>query len=286
MSEAATPRFAFAPMKKFLDVLKYNSLPINVRCMSQMASQIKSRDGKFSPDYPGSKDNPPISMHHYGLSTDTHQDAKSCSSLSQRTDVSSPSLGVVPDFSSKLQWEDMFLQQQQPPQQFQLNKQNTVERFKPFHEEKWGQRLDEIRLFRKQHGHCLVPHTYPLNPQLARWVKRQRRQKKLAEDGLLSTLTVERMILLEDIGFIWDRHDEAWKGNIQALRDYRTRHGDCLVPCSYQANPRLAVWVKCQRRQHKLYTEGKPCAISKVRIAELNMEGFHWEVRGSGARQM
>jgi Helicase associated domain len=53
-------------------------------------------------------------------------------------------------------------------------------RFKPFHEEKWSLRYKELLAFHKKHGHAAVPHTYPANPQLARWVKRQRRQFKVS----------------------------------------------------------------------------------------------------------
>jgi hypothetical protein len=45
-------------------------------------------------------------------------------------------------------------------------------RFKPFHEEKWNQRYDDLLAFHKQNGHSAVPHTYPPHQQLARWIKR------------------------------------------------------------------------------------------------------------------
>jgi hypothetical protein len=45
-------------------------------------------------------------------------------------------------------------------------------RFKPFHEEKWSQRYEDLLAFHKQNGHAAVPHTYPPHQQLARWIKR------------------------------------------------------------------------------------------------------------------
>jgi len=98
-------------------------------------------------------------------------------------------------------------------------------------------------------------------------------------DGKPSTMTTERVHLLEALGFVWDRHDGAWKEKVQELREYQAKHGDTLVPCNYKSNQQLAVWVKCQRRQYKLFLEGKPCAISEERIAELEKEGFQWEAR-------
>ena len=40
--------------------------------------------------------------------------------------------------------------------------------------------------------------------------------------------------------------------------------------------------VKCQRRQYKLYWEGKPSGMNPGRIAELDRVGFCWEIRPNG----
>lgn len=45
-------------------------------------------------------------------------------------------------------------------------------RFKPFHQEKWSVRYKELVHFHRENGHAAVPHTYPRNQQLARWIKR------------------------------------------------------------------------------------------------------------------
>lgn len=155
-------------------------------------------------------------------------------------------------------------------------------RFKPFHEEKWDQKLQELIDFRAANGHTLVPHTYDPNPQLARWVKRQRRQYKLMQAGKTSTMTPARVQILEQVGFVWDSHEVGWREKVQELDQYRSQHGDCLVPSSYRDNPQLATWVKCQRRQYKLYWEGKPAGMNPERIAELDRVGFCWEIRPNG----
>ena len=115
-------------------------------------------------------------------------------------------------------------------------------RFKPFHEEKWDQKLQELIDFRAANGHTLVPHTYDPNPQLARWVKRQRRQYKLMQAGKTSTMTPARVTILEQAGFVWDSHEVSWREKVQELDQYRSQHGDCLVPSSYRENPQLATW--------------------------------------------
>jgi Helicase associated domain len=49
-----------------------------------------------------------------------------------------------------------------------------------------------------------VPSTYPENPQLATWVKCQRRQYKLLKDGKTSNMSLGRIEKLEELGFIWE----------------------------------------------------------------------------------
>jgi len=157
------------------------------------------------------------------------------------------------------------------------------QRFKKFHEEKWSVRYNELLLFLREHGHAAVPHTYPANPQLARWVKRQRRQYKLRKDGKASTMTVERLELLSSVGFIWDSHDVNWREKLISLTEYRVKYGNCNVPSNYQ-DKKLATWVKCQRRQYKLYNAKRPSAMSLERINELEKIGFEWEIRASNSR--
>jgi hypothetical protein len=163
---------------------------------------------------------------------------------------------------------------------------NGETRFKPFHEEKWMTRYEELLVFYKQQGHSAVPHTYPQNPQLARWVKRQRRQHKLRKDRRgSSTMTERRLELLDAVGFIWDSHEVNWKEKLLALEQFERTHHHCNVPSSY-SDKKLATWVKCQRRQYKLYWEGKPSAMTTERIVELEKAKFGWEIRCAQPRPL
>jgi hypothetical protein len=50
---------------------------------------------------------------------------------------------------------------------------NETKRFRQYQTGQWEDRFQELCLFRDQHGHCLVPHSFE-DSVLARWVKRQR----------------------------------------------------------------------------------------------------------------
>ena len=66
-----------------------------------------------------------------------------------------------------------------------------------------GERLDALRDFRTNYMHCNVPSNYSENPQLATWVKCQRRQYKLHMEGKPSNMTAQRIRDLESVGFEW-----------------------------------------------------------------------------------
>jgi len=154
-------------------------------------------------------------------------------------------------------------------------------KFRPYQAEKWQERFDELINFRKDTDHCLVPHTYPTNPALARWVKRQRYQYGLFQQGKQSSMTSERIEILENIGFVWDSHEAAWQERLKELLDFKKKHGTCAVPSKFPSNPQLSRWVKCQRRQYRLYWEGRPSNMTIERITALKNHGFEWRLRKS-----
>jgi hypothetical protein len=64
----------------------------------------------------------------------------------------------------------------------------------------WKERFALLVAFHKEHGHCLVPSTYP---DLGPWVRSQRKQYKHLQDGKKSQLTPDRISKLEQIGFVF-----------------------------------------------------------------------------------
>jgi Helicase associated domain len=152
-------------------------------------------------------------------------------------------------------------------------------RFRPYQAGQWAEKFEELCEYKKKEGHCLVPHTFNDNLALARWVKRQRYQYKLMMEGKASTMTPERVKALEDLGFVWDSQGAAWGDRLHELEHFRKTYMHCNVPSNFSDNPRLATWIKCQRRQYKLYMEGKPSNMTPQRIQHLESLGFEWELR-------
>jgi hypothetical protein len=158
---------------------------------------------------------------------------------------------------------------------------SDVLRFRPYQNQQWGERFEDLKEFKRANGHCSVPYDHPPNPSLARWVKRQRYQYKLYIEGEPSAMTDERLQALEAVGFVWDTYTAAWERRLSELRTFQAQHGHTNVPATYRANKKLAAWVKCQRRQYKLFSEGKDSTLTLDRVEDLNRMGFQWGMRGN-----
>jgi hypothetical protein len=152
-------------------------------------------------------------------------------------------------------------------------------RFRPYQAGQWVEKFEELCEYRQSMGHCLVPHAYSENLTLARWVKRQRYQYKLKVENKRSTMTDERVTVLEDIDFVWDSQGAAWAERLNELAEFRKINLHCNVPSNYSENSQLATWVKCQRRQYKFHVEGKASNVTPSRISSLENMGFEWELR-------
>lgn len=73
----------------------------------------------------------------------------------------------------------------------------------------WLNVYEELKQFYNEHGHCKVPQVYSKNPKLGKWVKAQRTQYRLLQNGKHSSMTNARIQLLESIGFIWEANHTA-----------------------------------------------------------------------------
>lgn len=93
------------------------------------------------------------------------------------------------------------------------------------------------------------------------------------------------MELLNTIGFVWDSHEVSWREKFAALMRYQRVNGDCNVSSANCEDKKLATWVKCQRRQYKLYCDKRGSSMTNERIEELNKIGFSWEIRTLAPRK-
>mmetsp|Transcript_5649 Transcript_5649/g.13316 ORF Transcript_5649/g.13316 Transcript_5649/m.13316 type:complete len:384 (+) Transcript_5649:55-1206(+) len=73
--------------------------------------------------------------------------------------------------------------------------------------------------------------------------------------------------------------DVRWLSNLEQLKEYKEKHGDCVVPRGFSGNPKLASWVAEQRKQRKLLIDGKQSSMIPDRIRLLDEIGFVWNAQ-------
>ena len=107
--------------------------------------------------------------------------------------------------------------------------------------DRWEARLQELKEFWEEYGHCEVPQRHPGG--LGKWVSKQR---YLGEDEI-RRLDASRVQKLEELGFRWDKVERSslWEVRYQELKEFKEAHGHCKVPQKHPGG--LGMWVAGQR---------------------------------------
>lgn len=129
----------------------------------------------------------------------------------------------------------------------------------------WEEMFAALVSYRNVHGHCQVPRDWPESPQLPTWVVYQRQAKNKRK------LSKERIVRLNEIGFVWDALETSWEKMFAALLEYRKAYGHCDIPVRFPENLQLGTWVGVQRRAKR---KGE---LSQKRIERLNAIEFIWD---------
>eukprot|EP00899_Mesostigma_viride_P010421 jgi/Mesvir1/19380/Mv10419-RA.1 len=105
----------------------------------------------------------------------------------------------------------------------------------------WNTKFRELAEFHTAMGHTDVPLRWEDNPELGRWVVRQR---YLMKAGLLEPARKQR---LSGIDFTWNIWESQWELRFQQLIKYKEEYGSTLVPKGWKGNTALATWVETVR---------------------------------------
>lgn len=132
----------------------------------------------------------------------------------------------------------------------------TTERTKQQTKE-WQARFQQLKRFKEEYGHCLVPHGYVRDPSFAEWIHRQRTSYNSKTTGPNNPMLEDRFQQLKALGFNFTVHSDKWMDHWNQLKDYKDQNGDCQVPTHYAQNPKLGRWVHTQRHQRRLQQKGK-----------------------------
>jgi hypothetical protein len=85
-------------------------------------------------------------------------------------------------------------------------------------------------------------------------------------------LSKDQVARLDSLGFIWDKHEEQWERDFEALRKFRECEGHCRVSHSTVfMGTKLGFWVARQRLNFS--------KIPLDKVERLNALGFIWKAK-------
>ena len=156
-------------------------------------------------------------------------------------------------------------------------------------EEAWEYYYNQLREFYNKFGHANVPELYPDSPALGRWCVNQRTHYRRRYQGEPSSLTEERIQLMEDLGFVWNYQRHKFEMMLKRLSKYFLEHGHINISTNDQDNQDLRYWITIQRyyyhrRKRDLESRGAssvPLTEERIQSIETAIPGFHWRVRGA-----
>jgi hypothetical protein len=138
--------------------------------------------------------------------------------------------------------------------------------------DRWEEGFRRLLEYVERHGDALVPPSYTIDGyRLGKWVIKQRGYQSKG------TLDADRKHRLENLpSWAWDPYADRWEEGFRHLVRYVERHGDALVPASYNIDGyRLGKWVIWQRVN---YSKGALRADRERRLKDVT--GWTWDPKG------
>jgi hypothetical protein len=139
----------------------------------------------------------------------------------------------------------------------------------------WNESFEKLKVYKQQHGNCLISSRFKEDPKLAAWVNTQRTAYKK------ETIHEDRKEKLESIGFVWRRYklpkkpsdifieSEAWILRYEKLMEYHHTQGHCLVPLDHKEEKSPAELTSAER------VSSKPTLVKSLSSPEQARKVFN-----------
>ncbi|KAG7357107.1 helicase domain protein [Nitzschia inconspicua] len=156
------------------------------------------------------------------------------------------------------------------------------------HSAKWLTRYNELKTFHEAQGHCNVPNTDDSFKELLKWCQTQRSGYANLVKGQETTLTPERLKLLNELGFQWVKCKTpalSWDQRFEQLKEYKKKHGNCNPPQKLEHPKGLGNWVLEQRRRYRernlpdTEKKSRKGPLTDKEILKLESLDFEWSLR-------
>ena len=128
----------------------------------------------------------------------------------------------------------------------------------------WMDKFKQLQEYHRNNGNCLVPTNLGA---LGKWVDEQRQSYKRRLKGKQSSITEERINMLESEGFVWDAAEAIWFEKYKEVRDFYITNGHIRIPAKKRND--LNRWCRYQRKLYRMHLNGERTSLTGERIKLL-----------------
>jgi len=133
------------------------------------------------------------------------------------------------------------------------------------HEHIWHQRIEQLKEYKKQHGHVILGKK---DGVLGAWADTQRTEYRYKVAGHHTHLTDKRVLELEALGFAWSIREVQWNDNYQSVLRYM--EGKEQSRDKTRMDPSLVVWLRDQKLLYDARTNGEQNSLLEERAEKLS----------------
>ena len=91
-----------------------------------------------------------------------------------------------------------------------------------------------------------------------RWCDTQLDNYRKIQKGKTRYISQEKIDMLNQIGFIWDKRGQLWKDNYAKLKLFKEQQGHCNVTSTNNGGDKsFGTWAAKQKKKYSNYKEGK-----------------------------
>jgi Helicase associated domain len=125
----------------------------------------------------------------------------------------------------------------------------------------------QLQQFHEKRGPTHVPHSWTVDPSLARWVDSVRSRWRKGK------LSLRHFRALTSIGFCFLPLETSWESHFSSLSSYARRYGHARP--SFLEDRVLNQWLAAQR---KCFVSGSLCVDKYQHLADLGVDFRPWRI--------
>lgn len=105
----------------------------------------------------------------------------------------------------------------------------------------------------------------------------QRKQYHLLMQQRPSSMTSDRITLLNELDFEWSPQEVIWNGHFNDYIRFKEEFGHTNITAVTSTYPKLYLWVREQRRHYSLMKKGQKSHMTLARAKKLDSVQFCWD---------